>query len=64
MDAKTAFDILRHYVGSFGTIGCEYWSDKDREKATEALDFLEENAEFEEEFEEDSDDDYWWENMF
>lgn len=47
-------DLSEQLVVNIGLI------DKDREKATEALDFLEENAEFEE----DSDDDYWWENMF
>lgn len=40
MDINTAYQVLHSYISSFGYIGCEEWTDTDREKAEEALETL------------------------
>lgn len=36
-------DIIREYLYGIGSTACEYWSDKDREKALECLEHIEFN---------------------
>lgn len=40
MTKQEAYDTLLNYISSFGSVGVEYWTDRDREKAGECLNTL------------------------
>lgn len=44
LNIRRDIDIIREYLDGIGSTACEYWSDKDREKALECLKHLELNT--------------------
>ena len=40
MDTETALEIIHEYLDAIGTCAFEYWSDRDRYKALEAFNYI------------------------
>lgn len=40
MDKQEAYDMLLNYISSFGSVGVEYFSDRDEDIARECLNVL------------------------